>query len=106
MLHIIPKNLSQPRGPRFWKFNSSSIESNNYVNKLRENLPLFIDKYLKKQHLSLKWDLIKMEICSFTVKFSKIKAKKWKNKEMFLQNKANNIFKQTEKNPNDKKLLN
>ena len=47
-----------------------------------------------------------MEIRSFTVKFSKIKAKKRKNKEMFLQNKANNLFKQTEKNPNDKKLLN
>ena len=47
-----------------------------------------------------------MEICGFTIKFSKIKAKQQRNEEYILQNKANQLLEQTEKNPSNKKLLN
>ena len=47
-----------------------------------------------------------MEIRGFSVKFSKIKAKKRKNEELILRNKANDLLIQSEKNPNDKRLLN
>ena len=47
-----------------------------------------------------------MEIRGFTIKFSKIKAKRRRNEEYILQNKANQLLEQTEKNPSDKKLLN
>ena len=45
-----------------------------------------------------------MEIRGFTIKFSKIKAKRRRNEESILQNKANQLLEQTEKNPSDKKL--
>ena len=48
----------------------------------------------------------KMEIRGFTIKFSKIKAKRRRNEESILQNKTNQLLEQTEKNPSDKKLLN
>ena len=47
-----------------------------------------------------------MEIRGFTVKFAKIKAKKRRKDEIDLQNKADELLKQSEKNPNDKRLLN
>ena len=74
--------------------------------KNREEIPLFKNKYSDVQNLSLKWDLIKMEIRGFTIKFSKIKAKRRRNEESILQNKANQLLEQTKKNPSDKKLLN
>ena len=46
-----------------------------------------------------------MEIRCFTIKFSKIKAKRRRNEEHILQNKANQLLEQTEQNPSDKKLL-
>ena len=104
-LHIKSENLSRPRGPGFWKFNNPLLEDSEYVDKLRGLLPLFKNKYSKVQNLSLKWDLIKMEIRGFTLKFSKIKTKKRNNEEIILQNKANDLLKQTERNPNDEKLF-
>ena len=47
-----------------------------------------------------------MEIRGFTIKFSKIKAKRRRNEEHILQNKPNQLLEQTEQNPSDKKLLN
>ena len=105
-LHLKSEILSQPKGPGFWKFNNSLLKDCDYVDKLREEIPLFKNKYSDVQNLSLKWDLIKMEIRGFTIKFSKIKAKRRRNEESILQNKANQLLEQTEKNPSDKKLLN
>ena len=105
-LHLKSQNLMQPKGPGFWKFNNSLLEDCEYVDKLREEIPLFKNKYSDVQNASLKWDLIKMEIRGFTIKFSKIKAKRRRNEEHILQNKANQLLEQTEQNPSDKKLLN
>ena len=95
----------QPKGAGFWKFNKSLLEDCEYVNKLREEIPLFKNKYSDVRNVSLRWDLIKMEIRGFTIKFSKIKAKRRRSEEDILQNKANQLLEQTEKNPSDKKLL-
>ena len=46
-----------------------------------------------------------MEIRGFTVKFAKIKAKKRRKDEINLQNKADELLKESEKNPNNKRLL-
>ena len=105
-LQLKSEILSQPKGHGFWKLNNSLLEDCDYVDKLREEIPLFENKYSDVQNLSLKWDLIKMEIRGFTIKFSKIKAKRRRNEESILQNKANQLLEQTEKTPSDKKLLN
>ena len=95
-LHLKSESLLQPKGPSFWKFNNTLLEDCEYVDKLREEIPLFRKKYSDVQNASLKWDLIKMEI----------KAKRRRKEEHILQNKANRLLEQTENNPCDKKLLN
>ena len=47
-----------------------------------------------------------MEIRGFTVKYSKIKAKKRKSEELILQCKVNELIQKSERNPGDKLLLN
>ena len=47
-----------------------------------------------------------MEIRGFTVIYSKSKAKMRKNKEIDLQNKANELRLKAERNPADKRILN
>ena len=106
LLHSISKELKQHKGPGFWKFNSSLLEDEVYINKLRENIILFQNKYFDIDDSGLKCDLIKMEIRGFTIKYSKLKAKKGKNEERLLQNKVNELSQKSETNPNNKQLLN
>ena len=67
--------LTQKRGPGFWKFNNSLLEDSTYIESLRKQLLDFKAKYNDLTDLGLKWDLIKMEIRGYTVKYSKQKAK-------------------------------
>ena len=105
-LHLKTEDLLQPKGPGFWKFNNSLLDDENYTSKIRESLPVFKDKYADLDDLRLKWDLIKMEIRGFTIKYSKIKAKNMKNEEVALQNKVNELVQKCEQNPSDKRILN
>ena len=90
-LHLKSDELKQVKGPGFWKFNNSLLED-SYVNKLRENIGEYREKYANVENLGLKWDLIKMEICGFTIKYSKIKMKKREREELLLQKKANKLL--------------
>ena len=105
-LHLKSESSRQPKGPGFSKFNSSLLEDEKYTNKLCESKTLFKNKYSNVDDLSLRWDLLKMEIRGFTVKYSKIKAKKRKSEEHILQNKVNELIQKSERNPGDKLLLN
>ena len=68
------------------KFNQSLLKDEIYVSRLRTEIPNFRKKYSNVEDLTLKWDLIKMEIRGFTIKYSKNKAKKRKSTEIHLQN--------------------
>jgi len=78
VITLYPKSESarQPRGPGFWKLYNSLLEEHEYSNRLRESVTLFKNKYADVEDLGMKWDLLKMEIRGFTIKYSKIKAKK------------------------------
>ena len=82
------------------------LEDDDYVSKLRESVEEFKQKYADVDDLGLKWDLIKMEIRGFTIKYSKIKAKKRETEESTLKRKADKLLLEAEKNPNDKRILN
>jgi len=62
---------------------------------------LFKVKYENVEDKGLKWDLIKIEIRGFTVKYAKTKAKRDKNEELTLQNKINELQLSLERNPNN-----
>ena len=97
-LNLISEESKQKKGPGFWKFNYSLLKDNRYISRLRENLPQFKSKYQNVEDLGLSWDLIKMEIRGFTVKYTKIKARERRDEEKFLQNRINDLIAKTEKN--------
>ena len=74
----------QPKTPGFWKFNNSLLDDEDLTSAIRESLSVFKDKNADLDDLGLKWDLIKMEIRGFTIKYLKIKAKNKKNEEAAL----------------------
>ena len=63
-----------PRGPGFWKFNNSLLEDKEYTTKILELYPQLREKYHYVNDQQLFWELIKMEIRSTTISFSKGKA--------------------------------
>ena len=106
LIHFKNENANQRKGPRFWKFNNSLLRDEKYINKLRNNLDKYKDKYKDVEERGLQWDLLKMEIRGFTVMYSKSKAKAQQNEETEFQNKANELRLKAERNPADKKILN
>ena len=79
--------LNQKRGPGFWKFSTALLKDEAYVTALKINIPIFMEKYKEVHDLGLKWDLIKMEIRGFTIKYSKRKAKKIEMKKNYCTKK-------------------
>ena len=53
-LHLKSDELKQDKGPGFWKFNNSLLEDSRYVNKLRENIREYREKYDNVEDLGLK----------------------------------------------------
>ena len=104
-MHLQAKVKQQNRGPGFWKFNSSLLRDEAYVDELRKNVKLYKAKYESIDDKCLK-PLIKMEIRGFTVKYTKVKAKRRKNDELILQNKINDLQLKLESNPNNSQYLN
>ena len=92
-------HLNQKRGPGFWKFNTALLKDEAYVAALKMNIPLFKEKYNDTCDLGLKWDLIKMEIRGFTIKYSKQKAKKYRDEEILLHKKVNDLQARAENKP-------
>ena len=106
MLSIQSFDQRKKSGPGFWKFNASLLEDKEYVKKMCENIPAFIEKYRDVSDLGLKWDVIKMEIRSFTVQYSKRKARLEKDKENQLLTKLNDLQEKLCSSRNDLNLLN
>ena len=71
-----------------------------------ENIRAFIEKYRDVSDLGLKLDVIKMEIRSFTVQYSKRKARLEKDKEKQLLIKLNDLQEKLCSSRNDLNLLN
>ena len=69
------------------------------------NIPIFKEKYNETHDLGLKWDLIKMEIRGFTIKYSKRKAKKYRDEEKLLNEKVNDLQARAENNPHNRQII-
>ena len=72
---------------------------------LRAEIENFKQKYVDVEDLNLRWDLIKMEITAFFVKYSKNKSRERKSTETILQNRINDLFKRAEAEPNNKHII-
>ena len=45
LIHFKNETANQRKGPGFWKFNNSLLKDEKYINKLRDNLNRYKDKY-------------------------------------------------------------
>ena len=82
------KILSEKRGPGLWKFNNSLVEDNEYIDLIKENFyPAIHEKYVDLKDDRLKWELIKMEIRSLTISYTKHKGKRCRNQITELENR-------------------
>ena len=73
------------RGPRLWKFNNTLLEDENYKVLIEFYCPQILTKYPEIVDKQLLWELINMELCAKTIKYSKQKRSSLRNKEA-LQN--------------------
>jgi hypothetical protein len=69
------KSTTPERGPSFWHFNANLLKDQDYVKLIKEKYATALVKYEDLEDKGLKWDLIKMELRSSTICFSKNKAK-------------------------------
>ena len=106
MLNLQSLDQRKRFGPGFWKFNANLLEDEKYVKEMRKNISCFREKYNAVTDLGLKWDVIKMEIRSFTLQYSKKKARIERDKEKDLQIEMNNLQEKLSTSKNDHKLLN
>ena len=70
----------QKHGPSFWKFNASLVEDANYVKLLNESMPTWLDEFKDITDKRILWDLIKYRIRQVSIKYSKEKACKRREK--------------------------
>ena len=94
------KNLNEKRGPGLWKFNNALLEDNEYVDLIEENYPKFCEKYSVLGDNRIKWELIKMEMRSLTISYSKYKSKHRNNRELELQNRLEALDRKINQNSN------
>ena len=76
------------RGPGNWKFNNML---NEYINLIKGNYPLFQEKYQNVENRQLYWELLKMEIRSTTIAYSKKKKSNLRNRETIIQRKLEEL---------------
>ena len=80
------------RGPGLWKFSNTLLEDENYKEFVTIKYPQILEKYSEVTEKQLLWELIKMELRSETIKYSKEKRfKLLRNKEEDLQNKLQEL---------------
>lgn len=60
-----------PRGPGFWKFNNTLLEDNEYIEKIRTIYPQLREQYKTVVDKQMLWELLKMEIRSTTISYTK-----------------------------------
>ena len=106
-INIKPAEFDQrKRGPGFWKLNSSLLENDEFVIKLRFYIKYAAEKHKEIIDKRLSWEMIKKKIRTFSIRLSKRIAKKKRQKELDLLRELNNLKKQCDQNPNDYEILN
>ena len=73
-----------PRGPGSWKFNNTLLKDPQYIDKIHNSYTQARKYYGHLTDKRLFWEMIKMEIRSATITYSKNKSKSIRNREQEL----------------------
>ena len=72
------------RMPGLWKFNNTLLQDESYLQMIKDCYPHILQKYANVDDKQLIWELIKLEIRSETMRYSKGKSKEWRKNEKML----------------------
>lgn len=105
-ISIKPEDKQQNRGPGYWKFNNSLLENEDFVTKMS-----FIIKHAAEKHKDvvdkrLYWEMLKMEIRIFAIRFAKRKVNAEKNIELDRLRKLEKINSRIDATPENSSLVN
>ena len=78
-------------GPGNWKFNNMLLKDNEYINLIKGKYSSFQEKYQNVENRQLYWELLKMEIRSTTIAYSKKKKSNLRNRETIIQRKLEEL---------------
>ena len=97
-LHLA--NNNNPRGLGFWKLNILFLSDSEYVNVIKKTIAEVANEYNNNSKVDpvLRWDTIKMRICSSSLKYAKEKKAKMKSKETNLECDILSLQKKLEEN--------
>ena len=97
-LHLA--NNNNPRGPGFWKLNTSFLSDSEYVNVIKKTIAEVANEYNNNNEVDpvLLWDTIQMRIRSSSLKYAKEKKAKMKSKETNLDCDILSLQKKLEEN--------
>ena len=81
------KNQDITLGKHFWKFNNSLIQDENYLSEMKEHIKFIINSFdtILENNPHTQWEFLKYEIRKFTIQYSKVKAKKRREKTKTLE---------------------
>ena len=97
-LHLT--NNTNPRGPGFWKLNTSFLLESEYVNMIKETIHEEANDYKNDNEVDsvLLWDTMKLQIRSSSLHYAKKKKAKMKSHETSLQVDILAVQKELEEN--------
>jgi exonuclease III len=95
------KQKQTVQGPSFWKFNTGLLRIKQYTDKVTEDIEKLKVKYVDIEDKGLKWDLIKMELRTGAISFSKFNAKQKRDNIKVLLTKQIELENQIANDPSD-----
>ena len=77
---------SNPRGPGFWKLNTSFLTELEYKNQIETTIQETYDEYKNDESVnpSLLWEMIKLKVRKKSPRYSKNKTKQAKQREIYV----------------------
>ena len=79
------------RGPGLWKFNNTLLQDEWYLQLIKDYYPCILQKHADVIDKQLLWEMIKMEIRSETIRYSKRKNKQLKTRESAIQSRIEQL---------------
>ena len=96
-MEIQYKNSQKSPGPGFWKFNNSLLDNKEFLTHAKE-------KHRDTKDKRLYWEMIKMEIRDFCIRFSKRRAKAKREREIDLLCELKQLNERLDQNHQDTNL--